>query len=73
MIRAKLRCSTVTLSESGETVHLHPVFGDCPENKEWSKFTPGGSVELQISNPPARGKFEVGKEYFADFTPVSVG
>lgn len=49
-------------------VKLTPVQGD--ENKTWSQWTPGGSVELSITNPEAIKAFEVGKDYFVDFSPV---
>lgn len=41
-----------------------------PANKTWAKYTPGGSVELTIDNPEAYEAFELGKFYFAAFTPA---
>ena len=38
------------------------------ENKEWSKYTPNGRLELSIKNPAASEFFEIGKEYFVDIT-----
>jgi hypothetical protein len=53
-------------------VQLQPVFSGKDENanKSWSKWTPSGQVQMQITNPEASGQFEVGKPYFVDFTPA---
>ena len=50
---------------------LQPVYGDSPENKSWSKYTPQGEIKMTITNPSAVEKFEIGQAYFVDFTPVS--
>ncbi len=71
MIRAKFVVETVAKHASGvEAVTLRPVYGDTPENKSWSKWTPTGSLAMTISNPDAMGKLECGREYYIDFTPV---
>lgn len=79
VVRAKMRVTRKTASTENssygppapvarETVELQPVAG--PGNEEWSKWTPSGKVEMQITNVDALAKFEVGKDYFVDFTPV---
>lgn len=50
------------------TVVLSAVSGE--ENKTWSKWTPGGRLEMQINNPAALEQFKIGEFYFLDFTPV---
>jgi hypothetical protein len=79
-VRAKFRCTEKTSRSSAsgygekpqpvdtEEVTLVAVMGD--ENKEWSKWTPSGSLKMQINNPAALAAFEVGKDYFLDFTPA---
>ena len=76
-IRAKFRCVRKIQSTSAygsekpveqEEVELRPVTG--PGNEEWSKWTPGGQLQMQISNPVAIAQLEVGKDYFIDITPV---
>ncbi len=78
-VRAKFRCTEKTsrTCDSGygppkpvdtEEVTLMPVAGD--ENKEWSKWTPSGSLKMQINNPAALEQLVVGKDYFIDITPV---
>lgn len=67
MIRAKVKCTEITQRQNDVMTHiLTPVMGK--ENETWSKWTPSGKIELQITNPAA--KFEFGKEYFVDFTEV---
>ncbi len=53
-----------------EVIDLRAVYGDTPENKEWSKWTPSATFHIQISNPAAIGKLSSGHEYFVDFIPV---
>ena len=40
-----------------------------PGNEEWSKWTPSGELSMSITNPAAIAEFEVGKDYYLDFTP----
>jgi hypothetical protein len=51
-------------------ISASPV-GDAKEtNKSWSAATPSGELKMSISNPAAVDFFELGKEYYLDFTPV---
>jgi hypothetical protein len=54
------------------TVKLAPVYSDDPnsENKLFWTATPSGSVQLAINNPRGAEVFEIGKEYYVDFTLV---
>jgi hypothetical protein len=66
IVRAKFRCE----QKDGENV----LFRACiegEENKEWSRWTPAGTIQMTINNPTALAAFEVGKDYFLDFTPVT--
>jgi hypothetical protein len=68
-MRAKFKCNSVTTYESGSiTAVLYPVIEGSEENKIFWKYTPNGSVELQINNPNAVGFFQPNKEYYLDFT-----
>jgi hypothetical protein len=76
-VRAKVRCVAKKETASaygkpgkidGEIVEFSPVSG--PGNEGWSKWTPSGSISLHITNPEALKRFEVGKDYFVDFTPA---
>ncbi len=77
--RAKMRCVSKAQTTSAhnygepkpvdsESVEFMPVVG--PGNEEWSKWTPSGSLKLQINNPKAVGAIEVGKDYFIDISPA---
>ncbi len=67
-VRAKFRCHFIQKADddSHRTVHMSPVTADTPENKAWSKYTPGGLLQMHISNPAAFELFEQGKEYYLD-------
>ncbi|WP_052522484.1 hypothetical protein [Citrobacter amalonaticus] len=71
-VRAKFVCSVVEHVEGSDSaiVCMKPVIDDSPENKTWSKYTPGGSLEMYISNPDAVREFTVGAEYLIDITQV---
>jgi len=70
-IQAKLVCESVTKTQGAEAVKLRPVTGDSPENKTFSKYTPSGSVVLDITNPAAFGAFVPGAEYLTTFEPAT--
>lgn len=62
-------------SEPYATVTMAPVFGgygDGKVNDSWSKYTPSGKIEMNITNPSAIDAFDIGKAYYIDFTPVEV-
>lgn len=49
-------------------VKLAPVYDDA--NKDWSKWTPQGEIKMTITNPKALEAFDLGGQYFVDFTRV---
>lgn len=77
---AKVRCTGrreyTQGAHSGEVdgveVTFQPVYGgdDDKANAEWSKWTPSGEFRMTITNPLAYRQFELGKTYFATFTPA---
>ena len=71
-LRAKFSCNSVEADEYGEMVKLSAVYGnddkDNEENNQFSEATPSGEHEMYISNPNAKGFFEVGESYYLDFT-----
>ena len=54
--------------EVNATVKFAAVYNNAEENKSWSKWTPSGTMQMQITNPSALEQFELGKEYYIDFT-----
>lgn len=78
-VRAKFFCSqkgeaasTQGTSDLNKWVNimLNPVHGNNEENAQFFKNTPNGRIELSVVNPAAAAQFEVGKEYYVDFTPA---
>ncbi len=76
-IKAKMRCHYVERHSnpgwSYEIVKLSAVYSDDKnsENYSFSQATPSADISMCISNPAAFGAFELNKEYYLDFTPVS--
>jgi hypothetical protein len=79
-VRAKFRCESkkdmqTTIEKDGKwipgictAVHMYPVTGGSEENSIFGKATPSGQVDLTIFIPEAAAQFQVGKEYYVDFT-----
>jgi hypothetical protein len=69
-VRAKFVCNSNEPKEGEQhEVKLSAVIDGCEENKSFSRWTPAGEVSLWISDETvAASLFEVGKEYYLDFT-----
>jgi hypothetical protein len=55
------------------TVTLSPVYGGGDPNHENTKFwqaSPSGSIQLGCANLAAAEAFELGREYYVDFSPA---
>jgi hypothetical protein len=53
------------------SLRFSPVYGNGDPNHENTRLwqaTPSGSVELGTVNPEAWAEFELGREYYLDFT-----
>ncbi len=72
MVRAKFTCMTKTeqaaTDGSAFIVELSSVCDGSEENKKFFKWTPSASIKLQTINQVAAEAFEVGKQYYVDFT-----
>jgi hypothetical protein len=53
-------------SKGQKQIALSPVSRG-EENKEWSKWTPNGRIELNILNEKAAEQFVLGEEYLITF------
>lgn len=77
-VRAKMRCDSLESAiegngePNGGTVRLNPVVSGSPENKEFFKYTPGGTLVLSTINKAAFDQFNLGAEYYVDVTPAPV-
>jgi len=66
MVRAKFQVTAVNETE----VTLHPVTCGSEENDKFFEFTPYGAITMGVINPEAIKQFEIGKEFYVDFTPA---
>lgn len=69
-VRAKFRVTEKTPAggDNGTRVALAPVVDGSEENKEFYRWTPGGSITLDTINDAAAAQFDVGAEFYVDFT-----
>ena len=68
MVRAQFQCKEITIDEYGQRIKMEVDYKGC---KDFTPYTPVGVMEFRIDkNANAIGKFEVGKVYNVDFTPV---
>ncbi len=49
-------------------IELHPVMSGSPENEAFYAATTGGSMNLVTISDDAGTQFELGAEYYIDFT-----
>ena len=63
-------------AKSGETLMMHAVcksdYSKDPfdEDNTFAKYSPGGSLTIQIANPALWGKFKHGDKLYLDFSPA---
>ena len=69
-VRAKFRCNEKNQSETGFALKFWPVTSGSAENDRFYQYTPGGELTMSTVNDEAAAQFEVGKEYYLDFTPA---
>jgi len=71
-VKAKFRCHFIQKADddSSRTIHRSAVTSGSHENEAWSKLTPGGQIQMHISNPDAFNQFEQGKEYYVEIQPA---
>lgn len=79
VVRAKMKCNTVQTTGSerhpNRNIQLGAVYSNDPEseNRSFASATPSASVMLNIDpGRPAAHAFELGAEYYVDFTPCGV-
>jgi len=75
-MRAKMKVAQVeSHSESSQTLHFGAVSksdgypeGGLDENNTFATYTPSADLTMLVSNPSLVGQFEVGEEYYLDFS-----
>jgi len=76
MVRAKFKVTEIADVNWGEqwpgvkNIVLAPVIDGSEENKAFYAATPGGFINLGVVNQAAAAQFEVGQEFYVDFTPA---
>ena len=78
-MRAKMRVSNAyTNSDGSQSLTFsavaknegYPADGS-DENNTFARFTPSATVSMLVQNPALAGKFEIGQEFYVDFTPAT--
>ena len=72
-VRAKFKVQEISQRDGYQPTHvikLYPVTNGSPENESFYRFTPSGLIELAVVNDQTAKNFELGKEYYVDFTPA---
>lgn len=76
-MRAKMYVNKIEqLMHGTEIIHMTPVVAKSypndgtDENNTFAKWTPSGSLQLNITNTELIGTFKTGTEFYIDFTPV---
>lgn len=70
-MRAKF--SVVSVKEygyGGKEAELSAVHSGSPEDNQFAKATPSGSIKMTVDNPVAKDFLVPGKSYYVDFTPA---
>lgn len=72
-VRAKFKVESVreAAEEGLSDVSMTAVTSGSPENEEFFKYTPAGSLNLGLVNPETAKFFVPGEEYYLDFIPVN--
>jgi hypothetical protein len=72
-VRAKFRCNYIAEGKGNWTIHMSPVYSDDPasENKFFTDATPAGTFQMVVTKEEAAKAFEVGKNYYLDFTKAA--
>lgn len=71
-VRAKLQLATVTIfSATSRKLHFTACYDpSLAEDVSFNKASPNASFEIWVDNPKAYEQFEIGKQYYVDFSPV---
>ncbi len=73
-MRAKLKIESIERYEGCENLVFRAVcaneYGEdgADENNTFARFTPAADLSMSITNPDLMGKYEVGQEFYVDFT-----
>ena len=69
-MRCKVICNLIQVHNSdSNTLTFTPVTTGSEENKQFFRWTPGGSFIVNTVNPNILDQFVQGQEYYVDFSP----
>jgi hypothetical protein len=70
--RCKFRVVAVTdFGNDNKLVKLTTQYDQTlPEDQSFSRYTPSGTIEVQISNPAVLPMFEPGRDFYVDLVPA---
>lgn len=71
MVRTKFTCQAKIDYSDGKRIDFTPVIGGSPENEQFFKLTPGGQIQIMTVNEEAAKQFDLGAQYYIDFSPAS--
>jgi hypothetical protein len=70
---AVISVACVNWSPTVRIIKLSPVCDTTtPENERFTRYTPSGSIEMTVDNPPASDFLVLGKTFYVDFIPVDL-
>lgn len=71
-VRAKMFVQEIAKTTWGGRLKMQVVTRG-EDNKQWASATPSGELNLTIRNDLALEVFDVGDEFYVDFTPAPKG
>jgi hypothetical protein len=69
-VRAKFKVESVLYTADFASVKLSPVVSGSQENKEFYRWTPGGTMELNQIRKEVADVLKPGQEFYVDLIPV---
>ncbi len=76
-VRAKFKVNSITRqggwngNKEVQTISLVPVTNGSEENAKFYAATPGGKIELSVVNQEVGSQFDIGDEFYIDFTKAT--
>lgn len=77
-VRAKFKVDSITRRKHWDAtrdeihdIRMSPVCSGSKENEAFYAASPSGDITLGCCNADAVKQFELGKEYYIDFTPAN--
>ena len=67
-MRAKFSCTSIVGGADSSEIRFIPVISGSDENRDFFRWTPGGSIYLAVVSPGTAAQIKVGHDYYVDFT-----